>query len=51
MVFVNTDLDVALDRNQLRDRVLPPKLLEDSWKQVQANIGKFNGLFGNNFMK
>ena len=50
MVFVNTTLPVAQERNQARARKLPPKLLEDSWKQVQANIGKFNGLFGNNFM-
>ena len=50
MVFVNTTLPVAQERNQKRARKLPPKLLEDSWKQVQANIGKFNGLFKSNFM-
>ena len=50
MVFVNTTLPVAQERNKKRARRLPPKLLEDSWKQVQANIGKFNGLFKGNFM-
>ena len=50
MVFVNTTLEVAQERNQKRARRLPPKLLANSWKQVQANIGKFNGLFGTNFM-
>ena len=50
MVFVNTTLEVAQERNQKRARKLPPKLLADSWKQVQANIGKFNGLFKSNFM-
>ena len=50
MVFVNTTLEVAQKRNQKRARRLPPKLLEKSWRQVQANIGKFNGLFKGNFM-
>ena len=50
MVFVNTTLPVAQHRNQERARRLPPKLLASSWNQVQANIGKFNGLFGRNFM-
>jgi len=50
MVFVNTSLDVALKRNQKRDRILPSDLLEKSWKDVQKNLGKFQGLFGSNFL-
>jgi len=50
MVFVNTTLPVAQARNKVRKRRLPPKLLAKSWYEVQQNIGKFNGLFGNNFM-
>ena len=50
MIFVNTSLEVAQKRNQLRDRVLPPKLLEKSWKDVQKNIGSFQALFKNNFV-
>lgn len=50
MIFVNTSLEVAQKRNQLRDRVLPPKLLEKSWKDVQKNIGAFQALFKNNFV-
>ena len=50
MVFVNTSLDVAQKRNQKRDRILPPDLLEKSWKDVQKNLGKFQGLFGSNFL-
>jgi len=46
MVFVNTSLEVAQKRNQERDRILPPKLLEDSWKSVQKNKSKFQSLFG-----
>jgi len=51
MVFVNTSLEVAQKRNQERDRILPPKLLETSWKAVQKNLGSFQSLFGNqNFL-
>ena len=50
MVFVNTTLPVAQERNQKRARKLPPKLLEKSWKQVQQNLGKFQGLFKSNFL-
>ena len=50
MVFVNTTLQLAQERNKKRARRLPPKLLASSWNQVQQNIGKFNGLFKGNFM-
>ena len=50
MVFVNTSLKVAQERNMKRARRLPPKLLKKSWNQVQQNIGAFNGLFKSNFM-
>ena len=49
MVFVNTSLEVALKRNSERNRKLPEDLLEKSWKDVQNNLGKFQGLFGSNF--
>jgi len=49
MVFVNTSLEVAKERNQNRERVLPDDLLEKSWKDVQNNLGKFQNLFGGNF--
>jgi len=48
MVFVNTSLEVAKERNLKRDRVLPEKLLVKSWKDVQENLGKFQGLFSGN---
>ena len=50
MVFVNTSLDVAQKRNQERDRVLPKNIVSDSWKDVQANLGKFQSLFRGNFL-
>ena len=49
MVFVNTSLEVAKERNRNRDRVLSDELLEKSWKDVQNNLGKFQNLFGGNF--
>jgi predicted kinase len=46
MVFVNTDMDVALQRNADRERSLPDDLVTDIWKAVQNNLGKFARLFG-----
>lgn len=50
MVFVNTSLEVALERNKKRDRTLPEQLVTKSWKDVQENLGKFQQLFGGNFI-
>ena len=51
MVFVNTSLDVALKRNQERDRVVPEEIVKKSWTDVQNNMGAFQGLFGgSNFL-
>ena len=50
MVFVNTTLDVALERNSKRDRVLPEKIVTQSWNDVQKNIGRFQQLFGRDFV-
>ena len=46
MIFVNTDLDTALERNRQRARSLPDKEVEAYWKTVQKNIGAFQTLFG-----
>lgn len=45
MVFVNTSLEVALERNAARDRKLPKDMVEKMWGEVQKNIGKFQRLF------
>ena len=50
MVFVNTSLEVAQQRNKERDRVLPEKIVAKSWQDVQNNLGKFQSLFGNKFV-
>jgi hypothetical protein len=46
MVFVNTSLEVAKERNLQRSRVVPEELLTKSWKACQENMGKFQRLFG-----
>lgn len=48
MVFVNTSLEVALQRNSMRDRVLPDAIVIQNHKTVQRNIGAFQNLFGLN---
>ena len=49
MLFINTTLEVALQRNARRDRQLPEELVKKIWTDVQKNMGRFQGLFGNNF--
>lgn len=48
MVFINTSLDVALERNNQRERKVDPSLVVKMWNEVQANTGKFQSFFGNN---
>ena len=50
MIFVNTSLDVALERNAKRDRSVPESIAVKSWKAVQSNIGKFSQHFRQNFV-
>ena len=46
MIFVNTTLETALERNQMRARTVPEDIVTASWKAVQSNLGKFQSLFG-----
>jgi len=46
MIFVNTSLDIALERNAGRIRRVPVDVTKQSWKIVQSNMGKFQYLFG-----
>lgn len=45
MVFVNTSLEVALERNNNRPRKLPKDMVALMWDEVQQNLGKFQRLF------
>ncbi len=53
MIYINTSLDVALERNISRskqgDRLVPEYILKKNWNTVHANIGKFQSLFAGNF--
>ena len=46
MVFVNTSLEVALERNRTRSRSIPEYIVQKSWKGVQSNMGAFQKVFG-----
>jgi dephospho-CoA kinase len=46
MVFVNTSLEVALERNKRRPRVLPDAIVINSHKQIQKNMGRLQRIFG-----
>ena len=46
LIFVNTDLETALERNRKRDRSLPDDVVKKMWQQVQNNIGAFQSIFG-----
>jgi len=46
MVFVNTSLEVALERNRNRPRKLPDAIIINSHKQIQKNMGRLQRLFG-----
>tara|TARA_B100000586_G_C20099475_1_gene424158 strand:- start:1554 stop:2093 length:540 start_codon:yes stop_codon:yes gene_type:complete len=50
MIFVNTSIDVALQRNAKRARSVPTSIVTNSWKAVQNNIGKFSNFFKGNFI-
>mgnify|MGYP003637583817 CR=1 FL=1 len=46
MIFVNTSIETAQERNRQRKRTLPEKEVATMWNGVQQNIGKFQRLFG-----
>lgn len=49
MLFVDTSLPVAIERDSKRSRTLGPELVEDIWQAVQDNKQRFENLFGENF--
>jgi cytidylate kinase len=46
MVFVNTTLEVAMARNNARPRKLPDAIVIQNHREVQANIGRLQNIFG-----
>ena len=50
MIFVNTSLDVALQRNEERPRSLQKQIVVTAWKEVQSNLGAFSNIFRQGFI-
>ena len=50
MIYVNTSVDVALKRNAARARRVAEPMVVKSWKDVQANLGKFSNMFRSGFI-
>ena len=48
MVFVNTNLEATLKRNDARERTVPVNVVKDRWKTVQDNLAKFKAVFKGN---
>ena len=46
MMFVNTSLDTAQERNKMRERKLEEAEVKKMWNAVQKNLGKFQRYFG-----
>ena len=51
MVFVNTPLEKALERNNNRDRKLPASLVEEIWNAAQAAKKEYERYFGSSFVE
>lgn len=49
MVFVNTNMDTAIQRDSERSRSLGTDQVSKMWKSVQQNIGTFQSQFGRHF--
>jgi predicted kinase len=45
MIFVQTDLATALQRNSERDRVLPEDVVTSIWEKSESNRSRFQNLF------
>lgn len=49
MLFVDTSLPVAIERDAKRSRTLGPEIVESIWQNVQDNKERLKELFGDNF--
>ena len=49
MLFVDTSLSVAIERDAKRARTLGPQKVDEIWQQVQDNKGKYQQVFKQNF--
>ena len=51
MIFVNTSLDNAQKRNDMRSRKLPPEIVKGDWEASQKNANKFRAMFKKDFVE
>ena len=51
MIFVNTSLDIALQQNSERKRVLPDEIIVETWKEVQQVKGQLANIFPRGFIE
>ena len=49
MIFVNTDVATAVERDANRTRTVGAELTTKLWGDVQSNLGKFQAFFESNF--
>lgn len=51
LVFVNTTLEIALERNRRRSRKLEDELVKNIWGEAQNMRSRLQGMFGANFVE
>jgi predicted kinase len=51
MVFVNTTLNKAIERNNKRDRKLPEALVREIWNSAQQALKEYKAYFKSNFVE
>ena len=51
MIFVNTSLEFAQQRNEARPRKLAPAIVQGEWEKVQKNAGDMKKLFKKDFIQ
>jgi predicted kinase len=51
MVFVNTTLNKAIERNNKRDRKLPEALVREIWNSAQQALKEYKAYFKGNFVE
>lgn len=51
MLFISTNIDVAMERNRQRDRSLPDKIVIEKWNEATRNKSYYKSLFGSHFFE
>ena len=51
MIFVNTSLENAQARNDMRSRKLPKEIVQGDWEASQKNANKFRAMFKKDFVE